>query len=464
MKRSILWFRGKDLRLADHEGLQFALSSDQVIPVFVLDTYFFEPQRAQQLPHRMQYLLESLRELAETIAACGSELIIVRGRSIDIIPKLAAQWHVDEVIAQGWTEAFGRQRDQIIASRLECNLRLVTGETLIMPGTIRTQTGSSYSVFTPFWRRFLAQAQISAPLPSPKTLPPLPQELRGTGERIPELSDLGISKNPYLIKGGVAPAWQRLRTFLEGPVSNYSSARNRPDKDGTSRLGPDLKFGTLSARQIYAEANQEHLKSQTGSFRRQLIWREFAHDLMWNHPELLDEPFRKKFVDFPWPGTEDHWQAWVDGRTGYPIVDAASRQLLQTGYIPNRARMITASFLTKHLLIDYRRGEAHFMKWLTDGDWIQNNFGWQWSAGCGCDAQPYFRVFNPILQGKKFDPTGAYVRQWVPEIRNLPKRFVHTPWLAEKSLFDDDYPDPIVDHAPARKRFLAHAKSYLAAS
>ena len=176
MKRSILWFRGKDLRLADHEGLRLAMNSDQVIPVFVLDSYFFEPQRAQGLPHRMQYLLEALHELAEAIAACGSELIVLSGRSIDVIPKLAEKWRVDEVIAQGWTEAFGRQRDQIIASRLECNLTLVTGETLVMPGTIRTQTGSSYSVFTPFWKRFLAQAEISAPLPLPQTLPPLPQD------------------------------------------------------------------------------------------------------------------------------------------------------------------------------------------------------------------------------------------------------------------------------------------------
>ena len=464
MKRSILWFRGKDLRLSDHKAVQHALNSDEVIPVFVLDPYFFEPKRAQNLPHRIQFLLESLNELADAIIACGSELIVLRGRSIDVIPKLASEYQVDEVIAQGWTEAFGQRRDQIIASRLNCGLTLVTGETLIMPGTVRTQQGSSYSVFTPFWKRFLAQASIDSPKPLPKALPPLPQGIRGSGERIPDLSDLGIVENPNLLRGGSTAAWQRLHKFLDGPATHYSTARNRPDKDGTSRLGPDLKFGTLSAGQIYAEANQEHLKARAGSFRRQIIWREFAHDLMWNHPELLNEPFRKKFIGFPWTGKEDHWQAWVDGRTGYPIVDAASRQLLATGYIPNRARMITASFLTKHLLIDYRRGESHFMKWLTDGDWIQNNFGWQWSAGCGCDAQPYFRVFNPILQGKKFDPTGAYVRQWVPEIRDLPKRFVHTPWLAEKSLFDDDYPDPIVDHASARKRFLAHAKSYLAAS
>ena len=462
MKRALLWFRGKDLRLADHQGVQRALGCDEVIPVFVLDPYYFEPKNAQELPHRMQYLLQSLKELAEAIAACGSRLIIRRGRSIDVIPKLAEEWQVDEVIAQGWTEGFGRKRDRIVADRLQCALTLVTGETLIMPGTIRTQQGSAYSVFTPFWKRFLAQAEIGEPLPTPDSLPSLPQGIAATSESIPDLSDLGISMNPQLIRGGTVSAWQRLESFLSGPAANYSKARNRPDQEGTSRLGPDLKFGTLSARQVHTEALLDGRKSETGSFRRQLVWRDFAHDLMWNNPHLLEKPFRPKFEGFPWIGKDDHWHAWVNGTTGYPIVDAASRQLLATGYIPNRARMITASFLTKHLLIDYRRGEEHFMKWLTDGDWIQNNFGWQWSAGCGCDAQPYFRVFNPILQGQRFDPTGAYVRQWVPEIRDLPKKFIHTPWKAGKSLFQNQYPEPIVDHATARKRFLEHAKSYLA--
>ena len=462
MKRALLWFRGKDLRLADHQGVQRASGFEEVVPVFVLDPYYFEPKRAQELPHRMQYLLQSLEELAEAIAACGSKLIVRRGRSIDVIPKLAEDWQVDEVIAQGWTEAFGRKRDQIIANRLQCPLKLVTGETLIMPGTIRTQQGSAYSVFTPFWKRFLAQAEIGEPLSIPDSFPPLPQGVVATSESIPDLTDLGISMNPRLIQGGVVSAWERLQSFLSGPAARYAKARNRPDQEGTSRLGPDLKFGTLSARQIHSEAMLDGRQSDTGSFRRQLVWREFAHDLMWNNPHLLDKPFRPKFEGFPWIGREDHWQAWVHGMTGYPIVDAASRQLLATGYIPNRARMITASFLTKHLLIDYRRGEDHFMKWLTDGDWIQNNFGWQWSAGCGCDAQPYFRVFNPVLQGQRFDPTGAYVRQWVPELRDLPKKFIHTPWKAEKSLFQSRYPEPIVDHATARKRFLDHAKGYLA--
>lgn len=461
MRRTLLWFRGKDLRVEDHEGLHRALAADEVIPVFVLDPYFFDPERAQALPHRMQYLLDALEELAGDLRQLGSELIIEQGRSVDVIPTLAAEWAVDEVIAQGWTEGFGRQRDARIEAQLSCPLTLVDGETMVSPGSVRTQQGGAYSVFTPYWRRFMATAQIAPPRPRPSQLPPLPSGCESS-VRIPSLDELGIQRNHQLLKGGSTAAKERLSGFLSARVGSYKTARNRPDKDGSSRLGPDLKFGALSARQIWAAAQQPELRSESGSFRRQLVWREFAHDLVWNQPRLLTEPFRPKFREFPWIGLDEHWEAWVEGRTGYPIVDAASRQLLATGFVPNRARMITASFLTKHLLIDYRRGEAHFMKWLTDGDWIQNNFGWQWSAGCGCDAQPYFRVFNPILQGKKFDPQGTYVRRWGPELEGVPKKWIHTPWLAERSLFAADYPAPIVDHATARKRFLEHAKAYLA--
>ena len=462
MKRSLIWFRGKDLRLEDHAAVLTAMDSGEVIPLFVLDPYFFAPKRAQELPHRMQYLLESLESLKAAVAARGSQLILRYGRSIDVVPEVAAQWQVDQVLAQGWTESFARRRDQIVAERLSCPLELLEGETLVMPGSIRTLQGKPYSVFTPFWKRFLAQAQVKAPVGAPDRLPPLPEGIAATSVELPGLSDLGLTANTNLIQGGERSAADRLHDFLSHRVGNYPKARNRPDQDGSSRIGPDLKFGTLSARQVWAAANAPEIRAHAGSFRRQIIWREFAHDLVWNQPDLLEQPFRKKFVGFPWGGRDEHWEAWVHGRTGYPIVDAAARQLLATGYVHNRARMISASFLTKHLLIDYRRGEAHYMKWLTDGDWIQNNFGWQWSAGCGCDAQPYFRVFNPILQGKKFDPKGAYVRRWVPELSALPNRIIHTPWLAKEPLSSAIYPRPVVDHATARKTFLETAKTFLA--
>ena len=198
------------------------------------------------------------------------------------------------------------------------------------------------------------------------------------------------------------------------------------------------------------------------AFLNELLWREFSHHLLWKWPELLERPFRPAFVGFPWRENKGAFEAWTAGRTGYPIVDAAARQLLAEGFVHNRARMVAASFLTKHLLLDYRLGEAHYLRWLTDGDWAANNSGWQWSAGCGCDAQPWFRIFNPVAQGQRFDPDGDYVRRWVPELADCPTACIHEPWKAPSRLRANlDYPAPIVDHALARARFLATAKGHL---
>jgi deoxyribodipyrimidine photo-lyase len=212
----------------------------------------------------------------------------------------------------------------------------------------------------------------------------------------------------------------------------------------------------------------ERFPAALRSFQNELLWREFTHACLWERPELLREPFRPAWKGFPWRFEEREWRAWTEGKTGYPVVDAAARQLLREGFVHNRARMIAASFLTKHLLIDYRRGEAHYLALLTDGDWANNNAGWQWSAGCGCDAQPYFRVFNPVTQGQKFDPDGAYVRRYVPELERLPAEHVHQPWLAPAGVLAQagvalgkTYPAPIVDHAEARKRFLDVAREHL---
>jgi deoxyribodipyrimidine photo-lyase len=241
------------------------------------------------------------------------------------------------------------------------------------------------------------------------------------------------------------------------------------DLDGTSRLSAHLRFGTISARRVWTAIENAHEGSgATQTFLNEMIWREFTHSTLWDRPELMTEPARSAWRGFPWRMREDLWRAWVDGRTGYPIVDAAARQLLREGFVHNRARMITASFLTKHLLIGYKAGEAHYMKYLTDGDWAQNNFGWQWSAGCGLDGQPYFRVFNPVTQGKRYDPDGLYVRRWLPELANVPTKLIHSPFAAPASVLDEagvrlgrEYPVPVVDHAEARQRFLAAAKAHL---
>jgi deoxyribodipyrimidine photo-lyase len=470
--RTLVWFRGKDLRLADHDPLREAAASGDVIPLFVLDPYFFAPARARELPHRMQFLLESLRALAAGLEARGSRLITVAGRSVEVVPRRARAWRVDRVAAHRWTAPFARERDRRVGERLAADaipFVLHEGETLLPPGTLRTGAGRPYTVFTPFARAFLETAAIARPLPAPRTVPPVPPGVEAETVPIPTCESLGITPNPRLLRGGEDAAQERLRLFVAGPAASYDRLRDRLDLAGTSRLSADLKFGTVSARAVWTAVDDASGPSTAGrSFRNELVWREFTHSTLWDRPELLSQPFRAAFAGFPWVDDERCWSAWTRGETGYPVVDAAARQLIGEGFVHNRARMIAASFLTKHLLVDYKRGEAHYLKYLTDGDWAQNNAGWQWSAGCGADAQPYFRVFNPVLQGETWDPEGDYVRRWVPELRGMPARFIHRPWPAPADVLaaagvtlDGNYPRPIVDHAWARGRFLAVAREHL---
>ena len=282
---------------------------------------------------------------------------------------------------------------------------------------------------------------------------------------LPKLCDLAISRNASIQRGGETFASKRLEAFVRGGLQSYRQERNRMDREGTSRLSMDLHFGTLSVRTLWRRISEQAADEDAQVFRNELLWREFAHHWLWERPELLSKPFRTAFLDFPWGDDEQLWRAWTEGRTGYPVVDAAARQLLGEGFVHNRARMVAASFLAKHLLLDFRRGEAHYMAHLADADWANNDLGWQWSAGCGCDAQPWFRIFNPLLQGERFDPEGDYVRRWVPELAGLPARWIHKPHLAPAGLLEaaggGTYPRPIVDHVEARNRFLQTAKAHL---
>lgn len=466
--RTMVWFRGKDLRVADHGPLVEAAQAGDVIPVFCLDPFFFDPDRARELPHRMQFLLESLASLRANLARLGSRLVVVAGRSTERIPELALRWRVDRVAAHRWVEPFGRERDRRIGAQLEgegIRFDLHEGETLAPPGSIRTQGGAMYGVFTPFARAFRRDAEVLDPLPAPKSLPPLPAELSWEDAAIPTLDSLGLGRNPGLQAGGEKAARQRLKAFLAGPIFAYGENRNRMDRDGVSRLSADLKFGTLSIRTLWraaADCFGGGSDEDVAAYLNELLWREFTHHLLWDRPELLDRPYRAAWEGFPWADDDLGFAAWAEGRTGYPVVDAAARQLLAEGFVHNRARMIAASFLTKDLGLSYRRGEAHYLRWLTDGDWAQNNAGWQWTAGCGCDASPWFRIFNPVAQGRRFDPDGAYVRRWVPELAGLDAKWIHAPWEAPETVRRGlAYPEPIVDHAAARAAFLALAKAYL---
>lgn len=463
--RSVVWFRGKDLRVVDHGPLVVAAASGEVIPLFVLDPFFFVPERARELPHRMQFLLESLRALAADLAHLGSRLLVVPGRSVEVVPRLAAQWRADQVLAHRWVEPFGRERDRRVGEALGRQgiaFGLFEGETLLPPGSIRNGQGGMFRVFTPFGKASMVRMDLAPIQCLSNELPPLPRDVSLGAVPIPTLGELGLEANPSLQRGGGKAARERLGTFVSGPLANYGSDRDRMDRPGTSRLSADLKFGTLSVRAVWQATAAAGNGESVRRYLNELLWREFSHHLLWEWPELLERPFRRAFEGFPWREDAVAWEAWVAGLTGYPVVDAAARQLKAEGFVHNRARMVAASFLTKHLLIDYRRGEAHYLKWLTDGDWAANNAGWQWSAGCGCDAQPWFRIFNPVSQGLKFDPDGVYVKRWLPELAGLPTAFVHEPWKAPKAIRAKlEYPEPIVDHALARERFLAAAKGHL---
>ncbi|RYZ06467.1 MAG: deoxyribodipyrimidine photo-lyase [Myxococcales bacterium] len=471
-RRTLVWFRGKDLRLSDHAPLTDALQDGELIPLFVLDPYFFAPARARELPHRMQFLLESLEALRSNIAHLGSELLLAAGKSVDVVPRLAERFRVTRVVAQRWSEPFGRERDRRITAALRVPFELFGGETLAAPETVRNGSGQPFSVFTPFARALRRDLPEVRVLPAPKRLPPLPPDVRFESAPMPTLSSLGIEANPKLQGGGERAARQRLKEFVAAAAEHYDARRDRMDLPGTSRLSADLKFGTLCVRTVWSavSALQAEAPAAITTYTNELLWREFTHATLWDRPHLLERPFREDFEGFPWGFDEEGWHAWITGKTGYPVVDAAARQLMAEGFVHNRARMIAASFLTKHQLIHYRHGEAHYLKYLTDGDWAQNNAGWQWSAGCGTDAQPYFRVFNPTLQGEKFDPNGDYVRRWVPELAALPAKLIHRPHEAPaKALasagveLGKTYPTPIVEHALARDRFLKVADSYLKA-
>ncbi len=343
------------------------------------------------------------------------------------------------------------------------------GDLLVRPANLRNKEGRGLRVFTPFWKRVLSLGDPPRPLPAPKTL---------KAAQLVKSDDLASwnlePTNPDWTGGlretwtpGEAAAQARLKNFLDNGIKGYASLRDRPDHDGTSRLSPHLRFGEITPRQVwhaanFAAAQKPALVGDVGKFLSELGWREFSRHLLFDHPKLADQNLQPSFDAFPWRRDAKTLRAWQRGLTGYPIVDAGMRQLWQTGIMHNRVRMVVASFLVKHLLIDWREGEKWFWDTLVDADPGSNPASWQWVAGSGADAAPYFRVFNPILQGEKFDPDGAYVAKWVPELAHLPAKLIHQPWQATPMelaaagiTLGKTYPEPIVDHKAGRERALA---------
>ncbi len=447
-----IWWIRRDLRLHDNPALEQAARAAQLVPLFILDPHLL----SQEAPARQAFLFSGLRSLDAALRARGSRLILRRGQPLDVLRQVAAESGAQAIFALEDYSPYARRRDAQVARALP--LTLLTGVTVHHPLAVRKPDGGPYTVFTPFSRAWKA-----LPLPSP-----LIGALSLPG--VPPLSSLDIpAALPHpLFPPGEDEAILRLERFLGGPAEEYAAGRNRLDLDGTSALSPYFHLGMLSPRLAVQRALEyarqaAHPAARSGyeTWLNELIWREFYQAILYEFPQVLRHAFNPAMRRIAWRDAPQDLSAWQQGLSGYPIVDACMRQLLSTGWMHNRGRMIVASFLAKDLLINWQEGERWFMRHLVDGDLAANNGGWQWTAGVGTDAAPYFRVFNPVLQGQKFDPQGVFVRRWLPELRRVPDEHIHAPWRmpaplqrAVGLLIGQDYPAPLVDHAEARLRAL----------
>ncbi len=457
----IMWFR-QDLRLSDNPALTAAAKAGPVIPVFILDDEAcgqWKPGGASRW-----WLHHSLTALASSLAERGMPLVLRRGRAAEILDDLIAETGARAVYWNRLYEPFAVARDAAIKSSLEqrnIEAKSFNSALLAEPWTVKTGSDGPFKVFTPFWRAALQIAESSTPTPAPPRL--VPPNAIPSGDKLdawrltPANPDWAAGFRAVWTPGEVG-AHERLRAFVDGTLRRYADGRDRPDQENTSRLSPHLHFGEISPHQIrqaVESANERapHAERNAEKFLAELGWREFAHHLLFHFPTLPERNFRPAFDRFPWRRDDKAFAAWTRGRTGYPIVDAGMRELWATGYMHNRVRMVAASFLVKHLMIPWQQGAAWFWDTLVDADLANNSASWQWVAGCGADAAPYFRIFNPVLQGEKFDPDGAYVRRWVPELKDCDPRAIHRPWQAS-NFASLSYQKPIVDHGRARTRAL----------
>jgi deoxyribodipyrimidine photo-lyase len=470
---ALVWFR-RDLRLDDHAALHCALQAhERVYCAFIFDTDILDA-----LPNledrRVEFILKSLADLDAELRRQNSVLIVRHGRAVEEIPALAAQLGVEAVYANRDYEPDARHRDAAVAARLKADHRDwqdCKDQVIFEFNEVLTGQGRPYSVFTPYrnaWLRRLSPTdympwpiesiagRLAAPVAAPAgswTLPSLAQ----LGFAMTDLDRLGVPT-------GSSGAKIQLQSFVER-LDNYAATRDYPEKAATSHLSVHLRFGTLSIRTLVALARQrDGLGAQT--WLSELIWREFYQMLAWHNPDMKRRAFRREFDSLSFDDEPGFFADWCVGRTGYPLVDAAMRQLLHTGFMHNRLRMVAASFLVKDLGVDWRRGEAWFATQLLDYDFAANAGNWQWCASVGCDAQPWFRIFNPVTQSEKFDRDGHFIRQWIPELVAVDDKHIHAPWRMnafEQQLcgvkLGHDYPMPLVDHGKARTRTLDRYRS-----
>ena len=465
---ALVWFR-RDLRLTDHAALAAALrAARRVHCAFVFDTDILDrlPSRADR---RVEFIWESVRRLKQALQGQGADLLVLHGPARRLIPELAASLGVDAVYANRDYEPFAIERDSEVARSLAAGGRrlwLHKDQVIFDTDELLTGSGRPFHVYTPYRRAWLARLTPADCAPH-AVAERLDRLARAAPTPMPALEDLGFTRSDLTalkIEAGEAGAKARLADFLER-MDHYHERRDYPALKGPSYLSVHLRFGTVSIRALVSVACA---RASDGArvWLGELIWREFYQMLLWHHPQTVTHAFQAKYDAIAWPNPPGHYEAWCEARTGYPIVDAAMRQLNTTGYMHNRLRMIAASFLVKDLQVDWRLGERYFADTLIDYDQAANVGGWQWSAGVGTDAQPWFRIFNPVTQSQRFDPEGRFIRRYLPELAALPDKYLHAPWTLPASeqarlgfVPGRDYPLPIVDHAMARQATLALFKA-----
>lgn len=465
MKTAIHWFR-RDLRVSDNTALREATSrSESLVPVYICSTWS-ESHRWTGAP-RQEFLCGCLASLQANLEAIGGRLIIRHGDAVEELLRLAKQSGAETIFFNRDPDPFGRTVETRLAEAAEqAGIALVGCQDIAIHerDSVLTGSGGPFRVFTPYSR---AWQKLPKPgfhgkikhLQSPTDLPSDP---------LPTLATWGLRADASIIEPGEKAARRRLQEFLQNGLTRYAERRNTPAGQTTSRLSQDLRFGLLSIREVYAKCREaaETLpaaeRASANTYINELIWREFYFQILWHYPEVLEQEFNPTLRHLPWPGASSNLARWQEGTTGFPIVDAAMRQLAQSGFMHNRTRMITAMFLTKDLHLDWRLGESWFMQRLVDGEIASNNGGWQWSAGTGADAAPYFRIQNPWTQSLRFDPNGEYIKTWLPELKDIPPARLHQP-PATGSLARG-YPAPMLDHAEARHTTLDFFAKHKAAN
>ena len=462
MKGSILWLR-QDLRVADNAALVAAAAAGAVLPLYVLDDDA-TGEWALGGAHRW-WLHHSLASLGARLASLGAKLVLRRGRAADIIAELARETGAVAVHAGHMAEPWAREQQRAVEQGLPdgVTLQLHRVSTLFDYGAVRTKTGGAYNIFTPFARAARALPEPAEPLPAP-------ERLKGVSAASDDLASWQLLPTKPDWSAGFKQTWSpgedaahaRAARFMTDRLSGYHTGRNTPGEDLTSMLSPHLHWGELSPAQLWHEARKVGSGEGLEVYHTELLWHEFSTNLLWRDPTMPDAPQRAEFARLGWREDAAGLRAWQRGHTGVPIVDAGMRQLWEIGWMHNRVRMITASYLVKHLLVSWQDGERWFWDTLVDGDLAVNAQSWQWVAGCGTDSQPFFRVFNPQTQGEKFDPKGDYVRRWVPELAALPDRWLHAPWTAPDDVLNSagitlgqTYPHPVVPLEQGRDRALA---------